>query len=123
MQSIGILRPRGGGRSAANILKVMVFHWFYNVSATVPMTLPMGKGPGGRQPGLDADGGICRNTTFYKVLYAFWINYQKMQTVEMFSILVPFVKTIRFTTFSKVPSWGSGLDFHRLHLMYKGLEL
>ena len=68
MQSTGSLRPRGGGRSAANALKVMVFHWFYNVSATVPMTLPMGKGPAGRQPGLDADDRNCRNTTFYKVL-------------------------------------------------------
>ena len=108
MQSIGILRPRGGGRSAANILKVMVFHWFYNVSATVPMTLPMGKGPGGRQPGLDADGGICRNTTFYKVLYAFWINYQKMQTVEMFSILVPFVKPYVLQCFRRFPAGAPG---------------
>ena len=68
MQTIELLRPRCGGRSVANALKVCVFHWFYNVSATVPMTLSMGKGPAGRQPGLDADDRNHRNITFYNVL-------------------------------------------------------
>ena len=68
MQTMEILRPRCGGRSVANALKVCVFPWLYIVSATVPMTLPMGKGPAGRQPGLDADDRNCRNITFYKVL-------------------------------------------------------
>ena len=67
LQTVGFQRPRGGGRSAANALKVMVSHWFYNVSATVPMTLPMGEGPAGRQPGPDADGRNCRNAMFYRV--------------------------------------------------------
>ena len=68
MQTMENLRPQGGGRSAANALKVMVSHWFYNVPATVPMTLPMDEGPAGRQPGPDADGRNCRNATFYKFL-------------------------------------------------------
>ena len=61
-----ILRPRCGGRSVANALKVLVSHGFYNVSATVPMTLPMGKGPADRQPRLDADDRNCRNITFIR---------------------------------------------------------
>ncbi len=68
MQTIEIVRPRCGGRSVASALEVLVFHWFYNVSATVPMTLPMGKGPADRQPRLDADDRNCRNIMFYKVL-------------------------------------------------------
>ena len=123
MQTLGILRPRGGGWAAANALKVMVFHWFYNVSATVPMTLPMGEGPAGRQLGLDADVGNARNALFYNVFEAFRVNCRKMQTMELFSIVVPFSKLHVLQRFLEVPSLGSGPDFHRLHLMAKGLEL
>ena len=86
------------------------------------MTSPKGEGHAGRELGLDADGGNCRNATFYKVLQAFWINCRKLQTVEMFSIVVPFAKPYVLQRFPKVPSLASGPDFHRLHLMPKGLE-
>ena len=71
MQTVGILGPRGGGRAVASTQETMVFHWFYNVSAMAPVTLPMGEGPAGRQLGLDADVGNARNALFYNVFEAF----------------------------------------------------
>ena len=59
---------------------------------------------------------------FYKVLHAFWINCRELQTVEMFSIVVPFAKPYVLQCFPKVPSMGSGSNSYRLHLMPEGLE-
>ena len=120
---MGILRPRGRGMSAADGEEIIVFHWFYNVSASAPMIFPMCEGHVDTELGRDADDGNRGNALFYNVFERFPVNHQKMHTMEILSTVAPFVKCFVLQRFPKVPSLRSGPDSHRLHLLPKGMEL